>query len=175
MIFGNVSRFAFESEESVRLENWTFIHLRIWLGNRPFGDYEDDVALKLVIPRLESFLALGATRAERSLESLSTTEVLRDLFDSVVLTIPAGVDVLKFESPPYREPPYSQIIARFHLHEVGASAFENRVAVIMTRLGDGSERFVWRDIQTGEIGDVTYPSGSFEVAATEFLQWAKAL
>lgn len=171
MIFGDVKTFAFEAEESVRLEGWIYIHLRMWIGGRSFGNYEDDVALKVTISKLTGFLRRDSERHEPSLDDVDTAQVLKELFDSIVLTIPPGVDALAFDEPEMTEPRYPRIIARFHLHEVGASAFLNRTAVIFLRLADGRERFVWREIQTNEAGEVICPPGSFAAAAVPFLKW----
>lgn len=172
LVFGDPETLAFEVERSVEIDGWAFIHFRIWVGRIPFGNFDDDAPLKVVVERLTSFLLFMGQRCEAELDQLPADEVYRRLFDSIAITYEPGMSLADIPDEGDAEPPYRQILARFHLHEVGDSALFGEANLLLMETADGHERVISRDLKTLQTRDTWLPGGSLERAAKPFLIWA---
>jgi predicted house-cleaning noncanonical NTP pyrophosphatase (MazG superfamily) len=179
-IFGDKSSFAIECQISRVLNGQTYAHLRLWVGGKPIGDYEDEIILSSCISYLSDFLKFTGNRYEPDLDEKSKEEVFQLIFDSVVDTIPTGITTLSEMVSIYNssndnaQPLYDNIERRFHLDSFGMSSFSDKFNLILVETKSGKQRLIWRTLSDMEIHEALLKPKSFEAIANQFLVWAES-
>jgi hypothetical protein len=165
MIAGNPERFAIEAEPTERVSGWILGRFRIWLRGRPIGDWDDTADLKGCARWLDDFAAVPRNRHEPGLEVLSAEEVFKAVYDPVMAS-----DIERAD----RRDEIPNAHSRFHISHIGMSSFE-AFDVLLLFTADGSERCLWRDARSGEIGECLLGHGEMENIAIEFCRRFKDL
>ena len=179
-IFGTKSIFAIECQVSRVLDGQVYAHLRLWVGGKPLGDYEDEIVLYSCISYLSDFLKFTGNRYEPDLDEKSKEEVFNIIFDSVVYTVPDGIttwsEIVSIYNPSNddTQPPYEDIENRFHLDSFGMSSFSDKFNVILVETKSGKQRLIWRAISDMKVHEQILGSRIFESVANQFISWAEA-
>ncbi|RUR81868.1 Imm42 family immunity protein [Chlorogloeopsis fritschii PCC 9212] len=179
-IFGDKSSFAIECQVSRVIDGQTFAHLRLWVGGKPIGDYEDEIVLSSCISYLLDFLKFTGDRYEPNLDEKSKEEVFQLIFDSVVYTIPTGITTLSEIVSIYNSSNdkaqllYENIERRFHLDSFGMSSFSDKFNLILVETKSGKQRLIWRALSDMKIHEALLEPKSFEAIANQFLVWAES-
>jgi hypothetical protein len=174
-LFGNKTIFAIECELSRAFTNPIYIHFRFWAGGENIGNYEDEIFLSTCISYLKEFMEFAGQRFEPELEGQSKEDIFRLIFDSVVFTVPPGMNISEFicggasfeENP---MPRYKNIEKRFHLDAVGVSSFD-KFNIILVETLSGEERLIWRTLSDMELHEIVIPLKGFETVAKQFTSW----
>jgi len=101
------------------------------------------------------------------------------IFDSVVRTLPAGktwneIIATCNSSSDNTQPPYEDILRRFHLDSFGMSSFSDKFNLILVETKSGNQRLIWRAISDMELHEQILEPGSFEAIANQFSLWAES-
>ena len=176
--FGDKSNFAIECQVSRNLDNQPYINFRLWIDEKPIGDYEDEIPLFGCTSYLINFLKFSETRYEADLENKSKEEVFDQIFNSVIFTFPEGLtmdDLIRKNSELYKltPAPYEKMEERFHLDPLGLSSFADKFNVILVEKKDRRQRLIWRNLFNLELHEKVLEPQSFESVAAQFLEWSK--
>jgi len=177
-IFGDQSIFAIECQVSRLLEKRVYTHFQVWVGGKPIGDYEDEIMLYSCMSYLSEFLKFTGNRYEPELDEKSKEEVFKMIFDSVVYTLPVEKtwnEIFAIYNPSDGiQPPYEDIMRRFHLDSFGMSSFSDKFNLILVETQSGKQRLIWRAISDMELHEQILEPKGFEAIANQFLLWAES-
>lgn len=179
-ILGDQSTFAIQCEVSDLMYDPPQAHLRVWIGDKPVGDYEDVIILSASVSYLLDFLKFTGDRYEPDLDEKSKKEVFQLIFDSVIYTVPAGKtlsEIVANHNPSDHDiqPPYENIEKRFHLESFGMSSFLDKYNLILVETRNKKQRLIWRALSDMELHEILLEPMTFETVANQFLAWSEAV
>jgi hypothetical protein len=185
MIFGDVSRFAIESDILDTVDQWVYARFVMWAGGRCIGNRDDSVVLSIVYGNLKMFLSHQRGRRIDVLSDAPATFVFRKLFDSNMWTTGRPGSIHDLEDRALFKDAHDETLSceeqarlqhTHHLDDIGATAFDGIDALLLER-SDGVQRLLWRNTPHTEAEEVIeeqlFPPLEFERVATEFLSWVE--
>ncbi len=171
--FGTPSTFAFECEARAAFGIDPSIHLCIWVGGEPIGNFDIPISAVAVANALDEFLSLAPLRSQHNLAERDAYYVLYSL-----------------AAPPLfgRDEPRRRLLERgyadayvcedtrpFDVAKVGGDAFAD-VQAMLVRGNHGAERFLWSEDPIAVAASFTaheheLPAGEITRVGLELLAW----
>lgn len=166
LLFGRTSCFAIEAELLEVHGKWTHGRLRFWVNGVPLGDFDDTSDLATSARWGRVFLTASPRRTRADLDPVTSQEVFEVLYGRFVQ--PVGSAPRERPSGPWERDP-------FVLDDVGESALRDKVAVVVVRKGDGSDRVLVKHLDRDGVAETTAPSGLCDRVIDAYCAWAEGL
>jgi hypothetical protein len=141
--------------------DWMYGRLRLLLRGQELGDWDDEVTLFAVGNWWRSFVDVPKSRWDPRLEGLDRDALFQLLSDSFyVEDVPGG--------------PLERA-NRFHINQLGMSAFDPWVVVLVEPPDGRDQQVLWRGDDPGEVvREARLPAGELQRVGAEFLEALEA-
>lgn len=166
MLFGSARIFAIEAELLEIHGQWTYGRLRSWVNGVPLGDFEDTSDLAASARWGRVFLAASPRRTRPDLDHLTSHEVFELLYGRFVQPVHSAPR--KPLAGPWDREPYV-------LDEVGESALRDKVAIVVVRRADGSDRILANDYELQKLHEIAVPEGVCDQVIGSYCTWVERL
>jgi hypothetical protein len=172
MLFGSTDTFAVEAEFLEIHGKWIYGRLRFWFEGIPLGDFEDTSDLASSARWGRVFLSASPRRTRPDLDSMPAEQVFDVLYGRFVVPVHSEPHArtsghaerdLVWDRDPYL------------LDDVGESALRDKVAVVVVRKADGSDRILANDYQEGRLHGFHLAQGVCDHVINSYCTWVESL
>jgi len=164
VLFGDVTTFAIECDNIRFIQSDAYANFRFIAAGNRIGDFDDRVLLCGCVNWGLNSLNHCGQRYEEAFDGMSKSE-LYFIIHECLRNIEARCTVEKMGFDP------SDLYHRFVLDDVGMSAFEDKVGVVLVETKSGYDRLIWSSYDESLVNEVTIPNGGYERAVRGFLTW----
>lgn len=173
MVFGSTATFAIEPELVEIFGKWTYGRLRFWIGGVPSGDFEDTSDLAASARWGRVFLTASPRRTRPDLDAMPAEQVFELLYGRFVTPVhseprarPSGLldrDLFVWDRDAHL------------LDDVGESAVRDKVAIIVVRKADGSDRILAKTFESGSLTETFVPERLCDTVVASYCSWVEGL
>lgn len=164
MLTGDKSTFAIECEMCAASDSFVYCSFRCWIADEPIGDWDEEVALGVLIHSATVIMRYQNKRHLAQADSLTAEALWRNIDQFVNSENP--VDLRVGLEGRYRQ--------RFLLHQLADDSVATVCEVIVAERTNGLQRLLWKCIDSNEIREITLPELSIDRTIAKFLQWAES-
>ena len=137
-----------------------FGHFRLWIGDKPIGNWEDLCMLSAVVRWMKDLVSHPTDRCENRLFFASNETVFSCIYDPLmVYKVTQQPPLFKIEATQLR---------RFHISHIGMSSFDDYFGVLLMECGN-QQRILWANLETSELDDSYLPAGTLQSAFSKFI------
>jgi len=157
-----------------------YVYLSVWIAGKKIGALDDAVSIATFVKRAENFQVQAENRYFINSETLTGTEIFRDLYDSCVITALPGqslADAIKLSSPSALPLELAgKLRDTFYLDEVFGDLLQDTFNLLLVAEPVmGRERLILRDLSSMEIAEYFLPAGEVEHVMKETLSTLESL
>ncbi len=166
MLFGSSSNFAIEAQFVEVYGKWTYGRLRFWVNGVALGDFDDTADLATSARWGRTFLTASPRRTRAELDHIPSQDVYELLYGRFVE--PVNSETSKPWPGPWNRDPYV-------LDEVGESSLKDKVAIVVVRKGDGSDRVLVNRFDEHQVFETCVPEGHCDCVFESYCTWVEGL